>query len=74
MPHTSIGADTENHIIVTHEVTNVGSDRADAGLLAAQDLLAVANTAEAAKAALHVDELEAVADRGYFTRSHYPNR
>jgi transposase len=40
---------------VAHEVTNVGSDRAQ-----------VANTAQAAKAALDVDKLEAVADRGYF--------
>jgi transposase len=47
--------DTEHHLIVAHEVTNVGSDRAQ-----------LANTAQAAKAALHVDKLEAVADRGYF--------
>src|SRR5258708_2620764 len=47
--------DTEHHLIVTHEVTNVGNDTAH-----------LANTAEAAKAALHVDELQAVADRGYF--------
>ena len=40
---------------MTHEVTNVGSDRAR-----------LANTAQAAKAALHLDKLEAVADRGYF--------
>jgi len=47
--------DTEHHLIVAHEVTNVGSDRSQ-----------LANTAKAAKAALHVDELDAVADRGYF--------
>jgi transposase len=47
--------DTEHHLIVAHEVTNVGSDRSQ-----------LANTAQAAKAALHVDKLEAVADRGYF--------
>jgi transposase len=47
--------DTEHHLIVAHEVTNVGNDTAH-----------LANTAEAAKAALHVDELQAVADRGYF--------
>jgi Transposase DDE domain len=47
--------DTEHHLIVAHEVTNVGNDTAH-----------LANTAKAAKAALHVDELEAVADRGYF--------
>jgi transposase len=47
--------DTEHHLIVAHEVTNVGSDRAQ-----------LANTAQAAKSALQVDKLEAVADRGYF--------
>jgi transposase len=47
--------DTEHHLIVAHEVTNVGTDRAQ-----------LANTAQAAKAALEVDKLEAVADRGYF--------
>ena len=47
--------DTEHHLIVAHEVTNVGNDTAH-----------LANTAKAAKAALHVEELEAVADRGYF--------
>ena len=47
--------DTEHHLIVAHEVTNVGNDTAH-----------LANTANGSKAALHVDELEAVADRGYF--------
>jgi hypothetical protein len=47
--------DTEHHLIVAHEVTNVGNDTAH-----------LANTAKAAKTALHVDRLEAVADRGYF--------
>jgi transposase len=47
--------DTEHHLIVAHEVTNVGNDTAH-----------LANTANAAKAALQVDTLEAVADRGYF--------
>src|SRR5215510_4520404 len=47
--------DTEHHLIVAHEVTNVGNDTAH-----------LANTAQAAKTALHVDKLEAVADRGYF--------
>ena len=53
--NVQVAVDTENHLIVTHEVTNVGSDRAQ-----------LANTAQAAKAALEVDKLEAVADRGYF--------
>jgi transposase len=47
--------DTTNHLIVAHEVTNEGSDRSQ-----------LANIAEQAKAALHADNLEAVADRGYF--------
>jgi len=47
--------DTAHHLIVAHEVTNVGNDTAH-----------LANTAKAAKAALGVEKLEAVADRGYF--------
>ena len=47
--------DTENHLIIAHEVTNVGHDRAQ-----------LANMAEQAKAVLQTDKLEAVADRGYF--------
>jgi transposase len=47
--------DTTNHLIVAHEVTNVGTDKAQ-----------LANVAGQAKEALHTDKLEAVADRGYF--------
>ncbi len=47
--------DTEHHLIVTHEVTNVGNDRAQLSPMAKQT-----------KAALAVDELDVVADRGYF--------
>lgn len=47
--------DTENHLIVAHEVTNVGHDRSQ-----------LANMAAQAKAVLQTDNLEAVADRGYF--------
>ena len=47
--------DTEHHLIVTHDVTNVGNDRAQ-----------LARMAKKAKETLGVDELEAVADRGYF--------
>jgi hypothetical protein len=50
-----IAADTEHHLIVHHEVTNVGSDRSQ-----------LSSTATVAKAVLGVDRLEAVADRGYF--------
>lgn len=48
--------DTEHHLIVTHEVTNNGSDRAQ-----------LANMAKQAKAVLKTKTLEAVADRGYFS-------
>ena len=47
--------DTEHHLIIAHEVTNSGSDRAQ-----------LANMGKQAKAVLGVDKLEAVADRGYF--------
>jgi transposase len=47
--------DTEHHLIVTHEVTNVGNDRAQLSPMAKQ-----------AKAVLAVDKLDVVADRGYF--------
>ena len=47
--------DTEHHLIVTHEVTNVGSDRCQLSPMAKE-----------AKAILETDELDIVADRGYF--------
>jgi transposase len=53
--NVQVAVDTEHHLIVTHEVTNSGSDRAQ-----------LAKVAKQAKAVLQVDELEAVADRGYF--------
>ena len=52
-----VAVDTKHHLIVTHEVTNDGSDRAQLAKIACQ-----ANEA----LDLDVDELEAVADRGYF--------
>ena len=48
--------DTKHHLIVAHEVTNVGTDRSQ--------LSAMANKT---KAALAVEELDVVADRGYFS-------
>jgi transposase len=48
--------ETTHHLIVAHEVTNLGTDRAQ-----------LSNMAEQAKTALAVDELDVVADRGYFT-------
>jgi len=54
--NVQVAVDTEHHLIVTHEVTNDGSDRAQ-----------LANVACQAKKVLGVDELEAVADRGYYS-------
>ena len=53
--NVQVAVDTEHHLIVTHEVTNSGSDRAQ-----------LANVAKQAKAVLRAETLEAVADRGYF--------
>jgi len=47
--------DTEHHLIVAHEVTNVGSDRAQ-----------LCAMAKRTKAVLGTDALDVVADRGYF--------
>ena len=54
--NVQVAVDTEHHLIVTHEVTNSGSDRAQ-----------LANVAKQAKAVLKARTLEAVADRGYFS-------
>jgi len=54
--NVQVAVDTEHHLIVTHEVTNSGSDRAQ-----------LANIASQAKAVLGVDKLQAIADRGYFS-------
>jgi hypothetical protein len=48
--------DTKHHIIVTHEVTNVGNDKS-----------ALNHMATSAKDALGKDTLEVVADRGYYS-------
>jgi transposase len=53
--NVQVATETEHHLIIAHEVTNVGSDRSQ-----------LAKTAKAAKEVLQVDELEAVADRGYY--------
>ena len=53
--NVQVAVDTENHLIITHEVTNSGSDRSQ-----------LANVGKQAKAVLGVDTLEAVADRGYY--------
>jgi transposase len=54
--NVQVAVDTEHHLIVTHEVTNSGSDRAQ-----------LANIAKRAKAVLKTERLDAVADRGYFS-------
>jgi len=48
--------DTKHHLIVAHEVTNVGHDRGQ-----------LSNMAGQAKDAMGVEALEALADRGYFS-------
>jgi Transposase DDE domain len=53
--NVQVAVDTEHHLIVTHDVTNTGSDRAQ-----------LAHMAKEAQAVLQTDELEAVADRGYY--------
>jgi len=53
--NVQVAVDTEHHLIVTHEVTNEGSDRSQ-----------LSSVAKAAKATLGVEQLDAVADRGYF--------
>jgi transposase len=47
--------DTKNHIIVAHEVTNVGTDRHQ-----------LSNMADQARTEMGVETLDAVADRGYY--------
>src|ERR1700686_3444550 len=54
--NVQVAVDTEHHLIVAHEVTNSGSDRAQ-----------LANMAKQAKGVLKAETLEAVADRGYFS-------
>src|SRR5882672_7446768 len=53
--NVQIAVDTTHHLIITHEVTNVGIDRAQ-----------LAHVAKEAKATLGAENLDAVADRGYF--------
>src|SRR5438445_475882 len=53
--NVQVAVDTEHHLIIAHEVTNTGSDRAQ-----------LANVASQAKGVLGADHLDVVADRGYF--------
>ena len=54
--NVQVAVDTEHHLIVAHEVTNSGSDRAQ-----------LANMGRQAKEVLGVDKLEAVADQTHST-------
>jgi len=54
--NVQVAVETKNHLIVTHEVINEGSDRAQ-----------LSPMAKSAKAVLGVEKLDAVADRGYFS-------
>ena len=54
--NVQVAVDTEHHLIIAHEVTNSGTDRAQ-----------LANMGTQAKAVLGVEKLEAVADRGYYS-------
>ena len=47
--------DTKNHLIVAHEVTNIGTDRHQ-----------LSNVAEQARTEMGVETLDVVADRGYY--------
>lgn len=54
--NVQIAVDTQHHLIVAHEVTNVGTDRRQ-----------LANMARQARDEMAVATLDAVADRGYFS-------
>ena len=53
--YVQVAVDTEHHLIIAHDVINVGNDRGQ-----------LARMSKQAKETLEVDKLEAVADRGYF--------
>jgi Transposase DDE domain len=59
--NVQVAVDTEHHLIITHEVTNVGSDRAQ-----------LARMAKETKATLERTSLDAIADRGYFSSEEIP--
>jgi transposase len=54
--NVQVAVDTEHHLIIAHEVTNVGSDRAQ-----------LAHMAKQTKATLEATNLDVIADRGYFS-------
>jgi hypothetical protein len=53
--NVQIAVEAKHHLIVTHEVTNDGTDRSQ-----------LSHVAKETKATLEVEKLDAVADRGYF--------
>ena len=53
--NVQVAVDTAHHLIITHAVTNVGTDRSQ-----------LAHVAKETKATLEVEKLDVVADRGYF--------
>ena len=53
--NVQVAVDTEHHLIVTHDVTNVGNDHGQ-----------LARMSKLAKETLGVNELDVIADRGYF--------
>ena len=53
--NVQVAVEAEHHLIVTHEVTNVGNDRAQ-----------LAPMAKAAKNVMETETLDVIADRGYF--------
>jgi len=54
--NVQVAVETKHHLIITHEVTNVGTDRSQ-----------LSSVAKQAKATLQAENLDAVADRGYFS-------
>jgi transposase len=54
--NVQVAVETKHHLIIAHEVTNEGSDRAQ-----------LSSVATAAKTTLGVEKLDAVADRGYYS-------
>ena len=54
--NVQVAVDTAHHMIIAHEVTNVGTDRSQ-----------LSSVAKDAKATLGTKKLDAVADRGYFS-------
>jgi hypothetical protein len=54
--NVQVAVDTKHHLIITHEMTNVGSDRAQ-----------LAHMANETKAALERTNLDVIAERGYFS-------